>query len=43
VHLADRNSAVVVEVNNPDKKHMEIVNWHYIGDEELERKKKTSY
>jgi hypothetical protein len=39
VHLADKNSAVVVEVNNPDKDNAEIVNWHYIGGAELERKK----
>jgi hypothetical protein len=42
VHLADKNSAVVVEVNNPDKEHMEIVNWHYIGAEEIERKKRQA-
>ena len=42
VHLADKNSAVVVEVNNPDKDNAEIVNWHYIGGEELERKKRQA-
>ena len=42
VHLADKNSAVVVEVNNPDKDNAEIVNWHYIGGAELERKKRQA-
>jgi hypothetical protein len=26
-------------VNNPGKKHMEILNGHYIGGKEIERKK----
>jgi hypothetical protein len=28
-----------VEVNNPGKRHIEILNGHYIGGKEIERKK----
>lgn len=41
VHLADKNSAVVLEVN-PTKEYLEIVNWHYIGGEALARKKRQA-
>ena len=38
IHLADRNSAVIVEVS-PEKENLEIVNWHYLSGQALERKK----
>lgn len=38
VHLADKNEAVIVEVND-NKDNIEIVNWHYITDRTLEQKK----
>ncbi|MDE6582705.1 MAG: hypothetical protein K2K47_09305, partial [Duncaniella sp.] len=41
VHLADKNSAVIVEVN-PTKEYLEIVNWHYLSGETLERKKRQA-
>ena len=41
VHLADKNSSVIVEVN-PTKENLEIVNWHYLSGETLERKKRQA-
>ena len=41
VHLADKKSAVIIEVN-PTKEHLEIINWHYLSDEALERKKRQA-
>ena len=41
VHLADRNSSVILEVN-PTKENLEIVNWHYLKEETLERKKRQA-
>ncbi|MGN1375705.1 MAG: hypothetical protein ACI4V5_04035, partial [Prevotella sp.] len=41
VHLADKNEAVIVEVNN-NKDNIEIVNWHYLNGEALERKKRQA-
>ena len=38
MHLADKKSAVIIEVN-PTKQHLEIINWHYLSREALERKK----
>ena len=38
IHLADTNTAVLVEVNE-NKDNVEIVNWHYINDDAIERKK----
>ena len=38
IHSADTNSAIIVEVNET-KDNVEIVNWHYLSDESLERKK----
>lgn len=41
VHLADKNEAVIVEVND-NKDNIEIVNWHYITDRTLEQKKRQA-
>ena len=41
VHLADKNSSVILEVN-PTKESLEIVNWHYLSNETLERKKRQA-
>lgn len=41
VHLADKNSAVVLEVN-PTKEYLEIVNWHYLKGRQLEQKKRQA-
>ena len=41
IHLADTNTAVLVEVNE-NKDNVEIVNWHYINDDAIERKKKQA-
>lgn len=38
IHLADKHSAVIVEVNQ-GKDFVEIVNWHYLNDATLEQKK----
>ena len=38
IHLADKHSAVIVEVNQ-SKDFVEIVNWHYLNDATLEQKK----
>ena len=41
VHLADKNEAVIVELNE-NKDNIEIVNWHYLSDEALKRKKRQA-
>ena len=41
VHLADKNEAVIVEVND-NKDNIEIVNWHYLTDQTLEQKKRQA-
>ena len=41
IHLADKNEAIIVEVN-PTKDNVEIVNWHYLRGESLEQKKKQA-
>ena len=41
VHLADKNEAVIVEVNY-NKDNIEIVNWHYLTDKTLEQKKRQA-
>lgn len=41
VHLSDKNSAVVLEVN-PTKEYLEIVNWHYLKGRQLEQKKRQA-
>lgn len=41
VHLADKNSAVVLEVN-PTKEYLEVVNWHYLKGRQLEQKKRQA-
>lgn len=41
VHLADKNSSVILEVN-PTKEHLEIVNWHYLNGRQLEQKKRQA-
>ena len=41
IHLADTNTAVLVEVNE-NKDNVEIINWHYINDDAIERKKKQA-
>ena len=41
VHLANKNKAVVVEVND-NKDNIEIVNWHYLTDKTLEQKKRQA-
>ena len=41
IHLSDENSAVIVEVNE-NKDNVEIVNWHYINGDAIERKKRQA-
>ncbi|MDE6246633.1 MAG: hypothetical protein K2M41_02170 [Muribaculaceae bacterium] len=41
VHLADKNSSVILEVN-PTKDYLEIVNWHYLNGRQLEQKKRQA-
>lgn len=41
IHLADANSAIIVEVSD-NKDNVEIVNWHFISDEAIERKKRQA-
>ena len=41
VHLAEKNSSVILEVN-PTKDHLEIVNWHYLNGRQLEQKKRQA-
>lgn len=41
IHLADKNEAVVVEVNE-NKDNIEIVNWHYLNNKNLEMKKRQA-
>ena len=41
VHLADKNSSVILEVN-PTKENLEIVNWHYLNGRQLEQKKRQA-
>ena len=41
VHLADKNSSVILEVN-PTKDSLEIVNWHYLNGRQLEQKKRQA-
>ncbi len=41
IHLADKNEAVIIEVND-SKDNTEIVNWHYLRGNSLEQKKKQA-
>ncbi len=41
IHLADKNSAVVVEVDY-NKDNVEIVNWHYLRDSSLKQKERQA-
>ena len=41
IHNADKHSSVIVEVNH-NKDNTEIVNWHYLDDVTLERKKRQA-
>lgn len=41
IHLADKNTCVLLEVSH-SKSNCEIVNWHYLGEEQLERKKRQA-
>jgi len=42
IHLNDgKHSAVIIEVNN-NKDNVEIVNWHYLSNEALERKERQA-
>lgn len=41
VHLAEKNSSVILEVN-PTKDYLEIVNWHYLNGRQLEQKKRQA-
>ncbi len=41
IHLADRNSAIIVEVNE-NKDNIEIVNWHYLRDNSLRQKQEQA-
>ena len=38
IHIADKNSAIIVEVNET-KDNVEIVNWHYLKDKQLDQKR----
>ena len=37
IHLADKNSAVVLEIDH-NKDNCEVVNWHHLGGRQLEQK-----
>ena len=41
IHLADKNSAVIIEVNET-KDNLEVINWHYLNEEALDRKKRQA-
>ena len=41
IHLAEKNSAIIIEINE-SKDNLEIINWHYLSDETLERKKRQA-
>lgn len=41
IHNAKKHSSVIVEVNH-NKDNVEIVNWHYLDDATLERKKRQA-
>ncbi|MDE7392943.1 MAG: hypothetical protein K2M80_00510, partial [Muribaculaceae bacterium] len=41
IHLADKNTCVLIEVDR-SKDNCEIVNWHYLSEEALERKKRQA-
>lgn len=41
IHLADKNTSVIIEVN-ADKENLEIVNWHYLKDAQLEQKRRQA-
>lgn len=41
IQLAGKNSAVIIEVDH-NKNNCEIVNWHYIGPDAIERKKRRA-
>ncbi len=41
IHLADKSTCVLLEVDN-SKENCEIVNWHYLSGETLERKKRQA-
>ena len=41
IHLDSKNASVVVEVNN-NKEFVEVVNWHYLDNDALNRKKRQA-
>lgn len=41
IHLADKNTSVVLEVSQ-SKEYSEIVNWHYLNDEQLQQKERQA-
>ena len=41
IHNAEKHSSVILEVNH-NKDNVEIVNWHYLDDATLERKKRQA-
>ena len=41
IHLADRKSAIIVEVNE-NKNNVEVVNWHYLSGKGLVKKQKQA-
>ena len=41
IHLADKNTCVLVEVNH-GKDNIEVINWHYIGESQLKQKERQA-
>jgi putative uncharacterized protein (fragment) len=41
IHNKDKNSSILIEVNN-SKNKVEVINWHYLNDKSLERKKRQA-
>lgn len=41
IHNKDKNSSILIEVNN-GKNNVEVINWHYLNDKSLERKKRQA-
>ena len=41
IHNKDKNSSILIEVNN-SKNNVEVINWHYLNDNSLERKKRQA-
>ncbi|WP_278482363.1 LPD38 domain-containing protein [Hoylesella nanceiensis] len=41
IHNKDKNSSILIEVNN-GKNNVEVINWHYLNDNSLERKKRQA-